>query len=187
MEQRYYREVHDYDSSRKPWKGNGEKRWFQMKAAFNLHLRGSREVYDNIIGFSKAWTGDLTPNVREQLLHECRISARVSANILGSTRHPVDDDKTETLWSKVIVYRQMKPLPEGKQPKPLKEPARMKVSTGIVTARNGRRYIPLQKNGLNYAWKDVKTGETYSNGMYARVLNKEGADQSKAKPLKRKA
>lgn len=183
VDKQWYGEPHAYDSNRQPWRSKSMDKKFQLAAGYNLCIVGRKNVYRETIGYSRVYL-EMTPANVEHARNECMVNAKYNANILGSERAVIDLDKTEVLWEKVMIWRNHKRLPKGQKPKKLAEPRVIKGTTSIKTARNGRRYLPLQRNGLNYAWRDVKTGVVYSNGTYARVLNKEGADQSKAKPMK---
>jgi hypothetical protein len=190
-EKRTYREVQMYDPERKAldFKENLD-RGFQIQAAFNFNNhrgKGSREC----VGFSKIRYGHaLTPHLKEKLMQEAAHSAYVNAGLNGDSSEDVDYEynrDVEPLWEKIIIIRYETPSHGGAKPTPIPQPAyRQQKATGLKVARNGRRYIPLQKKGLNYAWRDVKTGIVYSNGTYVRILNKEGADQSRAKPMRQK-
>jgi hypothetical protein len=185
VEKVWYAERHDYQNSRQPWKTNNlDSKKFQLMACYNLVIEGRKTVYRETIGYSRIYPIMNSTNLR-MARQDCMINAKYVANILGSERAVIDLERTgDPLWEQIVIWRKHKRLAEGKKPKRLAEPKPIKGTTSIRTARNGRRYIPLQRDGLNYAWKDIKTGVVYSNGTYARVLNKEGADQSKAKPMK---
>jgi hypothetical protein len=185
VEKVWYAERHKYQSNRQPWRTSNEAtKKFQLMACYNLVIKGRKTVYQETVGYSRIYPIMNPANMKSARM-DCMINAKYVANILGSERAVIDLEKTgEPLWEHIVIWRQHKRLPEGQKPKPYAEPKPIKGTTSIKTARNGRRYIPLQREGLNYAWRDIKTGVVYSNGTYARVLNKEGADQSKAKPMK---
>jgi hypothetical protein len=187
---RYYRESQEYDKSRKTLDFSKEpQNAFQIFGRFTFLNHPRNRNAEGMPGYSKIYYGHkLTPSLFNTMKKEAAHSAYVNAGLAGEDSETVDyedDDVVMEGQAEIVIVREHPLLPRGQKPVPIPRPDyKQPKTTGLKTARNGRRYIPLQKEGLNYAWKDVKTGVVYSNGTYARILNKEGADQSKAKPMR---
>jgi hypothetical protein len=185
-DERWETSSHVLQKNQKPWSAKGESRAIQLVCTFNIVFQNG-EKHNGVVGYtSPEYNIRLTPQLLDFMEDDCRISAGKRCAQERSDE-PLDVASCETTSRKIYYFRSLKPLKNGARHSPQKEPGFYKPkvnSTGIKTARNGRRYIPLRRDGLNYAWRDIKTGVVYSNGTFVRILNKEGADSSKAKPIK---